>query len=74
LHARPGALMRVDLMQQGVFAPDGTQYAFSIDPFHKHRLLEGLDDIGCTLKHEAAIRAFEQSYRQRFDWLFDYER
>jgi 3-isopropylmalate/(R)-2-methylmalate dehydratase small subunit len=74
LHARPGATLCVDLPKQAVFAPDGAQYAFKIDPFHKRRLLEGLDDIGFTLEHEAAIGAFEQSYRQRFDWLFDYER
>jgi len=74
LHARPGATLRVDLPQQRVLAPDGAQYAFKIETFHKRRLLEGLDDIDVTLEHEAAISVFEQSYRQRFDWLFDYER
>jgi 3-isopropylmalate/(R)-2-methylmalate dehydratase small subunit len=74
LHARPGALMRVDLPEQTVVAPDGMVHAFKIDPFYKHRLLEGLDDIDFTLKHEAAISAFEQSYRQKFDWLFELER
>jgi 3-isopropylmalate/(R)-2-methylmalate dehydratase small subunit len=71
IHAHPGVLMRIDLPQQLVIAPDGTSHAFKIDPFHKHRLLEGLDDIGYTLKHEAAISAFEQSYRESFSWLFE---
>lgn len=70
LHANPGAMLTVDLPQQTVFGPDAAPYAFKIDPFHKRRLLEGLDDIGLTLKHELEIRDFERTYRQRFDWLF----
>ena len=72
LHERPGAHVRVDLPQQTVTAPDGAAYLFKIDPSRKHRLLEGLDDIGLTLKHDVEITTFEQAYRQRFDWLFDY--
>lgn len=70
LHARPGARMRVDLPAQAVTAPDGATYPFAIDAFHKQCLLEGLDDVGITLQHEAAIAAFESRYRQRFGWLF----
>ena len=70
LHARPGARMRVDLPAQAVTAPDGATYPFAIDPFHKQCLLEGLDDVGITLQHEAAIAAFESRYRHRFGWLF----
>jgi 3-isopropylmalate/(R)-2-methylmalate dehydratase small subunit len=73
LHAALGATMTVDLPQQLVIGPDGSRYDFTIDPFHKRRLLEGLDDIAYTLTFGPAISAFEQSYRQRFDWLFDYE-
>ena len=72
LHERPGASLRVDLPQQTVTAPDGAAHSFKIDPSRKHRLLEGLDDIGLTLKHEAAITAFEHAYRGKFDWLFEY--
>jgi 3-isopropylmalate/(R)-2-methylmalate dehydratase small subunit len=36
-------------------------YKFASDPYRKHVLLEGLDDIGLTLKHEADITAFEQA-------------
>ncbi|HKQ27951.1 MAG TPA: 3-isopropylmalate dehydratase small subunit, partial [Burkholderiales bacterium] len=71
LHARPGATMKVDLPSQTVTGPAGETYRFDIDAFRKKCLLEGLDDIGITLQHEAAIAAFENRYRQRHDWLFD---
>lgn len=71
LHAQPGATIRVDLPNQTVTAPDGTEYPFQIDASRKRSLLEGLDDIGLTLQHDAAIAAFEKSYRERFDWLFN---
>ena len=70
LHARPGATMKIDLPAQAVTAPDGRSYPFAIDGFRKKCLLEGLDDIGITLQHEAAIAAFESQYLKRFDWLF----
>ena len=71
LHARPGATMKIDLPAQTVTAPDGSVHRFAIDAFRKKCLLEGLDDIGITLQHEAAIAAFEKQYRQRYDWLFN---
>jgi len=71
LHAKPGATMRIDLPSQTVTGPDGKRYPFEIDAFRKKCLLEGLDDIGITLQHDAAIAAFERRYRQRYDWLFD---
>ena len=70
LRARPGATIRVDLPAQTVTGPDGAIYPFRIDAFRKKCLLEGLDDVGITLQHEAAIAAFETQYRKRFDWLF----
>ncbi len=70
LHDKPGATMKVDLPAQTVTGPDGRTYRFEIDAFRKKCLVEGLDDIGVTLQHEAAIAAFETKYRQRFDWLF----
>jgi len=74
LHARPGAVLRVDLPRQTVTAVDGVTYSFDIDAFRKRCLLEGLDDIGLTLQYDAAIRIFEQDYRRKFDWLFDSSR
>jgi 3-isopropylmalate/(R)-2-methylmalate dehydratase small subunit len=74
LHARPGATLRIDLPNQTVSGPDGATYPFRIDAFRKRCLMEGLDDIGLTLQHDAAITAFERSYRKRFDWLFDSQR
>jgi 3-isopropylmalate/(R)-2-methylmalate dehydratase small subunit len=70
LHARPGATMRVDLPAQTVTGPDGRTYSFQIDAFRKKCLLEGLDEVGLTLQYDAQIAAFEQRYRQKFDWLF----
>jgi 3-isopropylmalate/(R)-2-methylmalate dehydratase small subunit len=71
LHARPGATMKVDLPAQTVTAPDGAVHHFQIDAFRKKCLLEGLDDVGITLQHDAAMTAFENQYRKRFDWLFN---
>ncbi|NHB76505.1 3-isopropylmalate dehydratase small subunit [Rhodobacter calidifons] len=59
--ARKGANARitVDLESQTVTASDGRTFAFEVDPFKKHCLLNGLDDIGLTLEKAAAIDAFE---------------
>jgi 3-isopropylmalate/(R)-2-methylmalate dehydratase small subunit len=68
--AQKGANARfsVDLEAQTVTAPDGTTYAFEVDPFKKHCLLNGLDDIGLTLEKVDAIDAFEAQARTRFPW------
>lgn len=70
LHASPGARLRVDLPMQTVTAEDGKTISFEIDPARKRMLLEGLDDVGLTLREEALIATFEARYRKRFDWLF----
>lgn len=62
LEARPGATVAIDLPAQTVTAPDGTVHAFEIDPFAKHCLLEGVDEIAFTLGHEEEIAAFERRY------------
>jgi 3-isopropylmalate/(R)-2-methylmalate dehydratase small subunit len=56
-----GCRLDVDLRNQTI-SGDGLEYRFDIDPFHKQVLLEGLDDIGMTLKHEAEIAEFEKSH------------
>jgi 3-isopropylmalate/(R)-2-methylmalate dehydratase small subunit len=70
LAAVPGRQLRIDLPAQRVTGPDGSAYSFEVDVFRKRCLVEGLDDIGLTLQYEPTIAAFEQAYRQRFDWLF----
>jgi 3-isopropylmalate/(R)-2-methylmalate dehydratase small subunit len=69
LHGSPGATMTVDLDAQAVIAPDGATHRFDIDPFRKHALLTGQDDIALTLTHEAAIARFEQARRREAPWL-----
>ena len=68
--ARKGANARisVDLEAQTVTASDGTSFGFEVDPFKKHCLLNGLDDIGLTLAKEAAIESFEAKARAARPW------
>ena len=58
----------VDLAAQTVSAPSGASYRFEIDPGRKAKLLEGLDDIGMTLKRDADIAAFEERRRVGAPW------
>ena len=68
--ATEGYQLTIDLEAQVVTRPDGKQYPFEVDAFHKHCLLNGLDDIGLTLQDAEAISAFESGHRQRQPWLF----
>ncbi|MET0182973.1 MAG: 3-isopropylmalate dehydratase small subunit, partial [Caulobacterales bacterium] len=58
----------VDLAKQIVVSPSGAEYRFEIDPGRKHKLLEGLDDIGLTLKRDSDISAFEEKRRIGAPW------
>ena len=49
----------MDLPRQVVVRPNGEEFAFAVDPFRKHLLLNGLDDIGQTLQRAASIDAYE---------------
>jgi 3-isopropylmalate/(R)-2-methylmalate dehydratase small subunit len=69
LHDEPGAEIALDLEAQTVTAPDGKVYRFEMDPFDKHRLLNGLDDIELTLRHEPDITAFEDRHGRDYSWL-----
>jgi 3-isopropylmalate/(R)-2-methylmalate dehydratase small subunit len=64
--AKEGMQVTVDLARQTITLDDGYSASFEIDPFRKHSLLEGLDDIGLTLQHEPAIAGFES---HRPGWL-----
>jgi len=55
----PGVEVTVDLRSQTVTLPDGSRVEFPVDPFARHCLLEGVDELGYILKNEAAIAAFE---------------
>jgi len=67
----PEALwIAVDLSQQTLTPSTGEPLTFQVDPFRKHCLLAGLDDIGLTLQHLDAIRAYEDRRRTRAPWLF----
>ncbi len=63
------ATMTVNLEAQEITRPDGEKVAFEMDPFRKHCLLEGLDDIGLTLQKEHRISAFEEKHRTGQPWL-----
>jgi len=65
-----GYRLAVDLEAQTVTAPGGESFKFDIDPFAKHCLLNGLDEIGLSLEHAGKIKAFETQHRERQPWLF----
>ena len=62
--------MRVDLEAQTITRASGETVAFEIEPFRKHRLLEGLDDIGITMARAAEIDAFEARQKAAQPWLY----
>jgi len=67
----PGFRLSIDLDKQTVASTDGAKVMpFEIDPFRKYCLLNGLDDIGLTLRHADKIRAFEARRRAEQPWLF----
>jgi len=63
------ARLSVDLERQVVIRPSGEEIPFEVDAFRKHCLLNGLDDIGLTLKRDDAIGGFEQERRGTQPWL-----
>jgi 3-isopropylmalate/(R)-2-methylmalate dehydratase small subunit len=63
------ATVSVDLVAQEIRGPDGGVVAFDIDPFRKHCLLNGLDDIGLTMEKAASIDAFEKKRAADHAWL-----
>ena len=63
------ARLTIDLAKQTITRPDGSTVAFDIDPFRKHCLLNGLDDIGITLQKDGAIAAYEAKRRASEPWI-----
>jgi 3-isopropylmalate/(R)-2-methylmalate dehydratase small subunit len=67
----PGFKLRVDLENQTVSTADGSQVMrFEVDAFRKYCLVNGLDEIGLTLRHADKIRAFEAQRKTQFPWYF----
>ena len=64
------AIVTVDLEKQEITGPDGGKLHFDIDPFRKHCLLNGLDDIGLTLQQVTKIDNYETSQRSTQPWLW----
>ena len=67
----PGYTLTVDLASQTIRSSTGMSISFDIDETRKHRLLEGLDDIGITLQNADRIRAYEARQSQVSPWLFN---
>ena len=63
------ATVSIDLEKQEIRGPDGGVITFEIDPFRKHCLLNGLDNIGLTLEKSQAIKAFEDKAATARPWL-----
>ena len=62
------ATFTADLEAQTITRPNGETVSFEIDPFRKQCLVEGLDDIGLTMKKAGAIKAFEEKSRAARPW------
>ena len=63
------ATLTVDLAKQEIRGPDGGTITFDIDPFRKHCLMNGLDDIGLTLEKADSISAYEKKNAESHGWL-----
>jgi 3-isopropylmalate/(R)-2-methylmalate dehydratase small subunit len=63
------ARISVDLETQTVTSADGTVFSFEVDPFKKHCLMNGLDDIGLTFEKEKSIDTFEAAAAQSRPWV-----
>ena len=62
------SIIEVDLENQTIASSDGEVFSFEVDPFKKHCLLNGLDDIGLTMEKEDKITAYESKAAQMFPW------
>jgi 3-isopropylmalate/(R)-2-methylmalate dehydratase small subunit len=67
--AFPGYQLTIDLERQVVRKPDGVELPFEVQGFRKYCLLNGLDDIGLTLRHAEKIKAFEAERLTQKPWL-----
>jgi 3-isopropylmalate/(R)-2-methylmalate dehydratase small subunit len=63
------ATLTIDLAKQEIRGPDGGTIKFDIDPFRKHCLLNGLDDIGLTMEKKSKIESFEKTAADKRPWI-----
>ena len=70
ISANEGVKFDVNLETQTVTTPGGISVSFDIDGFRKNNLLNGLDDIGLTLKQMDKIDVYEEKHKQLFPWLW----
>ena len=68
--ATEGYKLKVDLPAQTVTTPGGQSFAFKVDEFRKYCLLNGLDDIGLTLRNVDKIKAYEERRKAEAPWMF----
>ena len=71
MYAQEGFELTIDLPSQKVITSDGRSFAFDVDDFRKHCLLNGLDDIGLTLQDADKIKHYEDKKRIDQPWLFN---
>ncbi len=64
------AVVTVDLEKQEITGPDGGTLSFEVDPWRKHCLLNGLDDIGLTMQKADRIDQFEAEQKKTQPWLY----
>ncbi len=69
--ASEGYQLTIELESQKIIKPCGEEIDFDVDPFRKHCLINGLDDIGLTLQDADDIRNYEEKRRASQPWLFD---
>ena len=65
-----GCKLDINLESQKITRVDGKEYSFEVDPFRRHCLLKGLDDIGISLEDTDLILSYEQQRRESKPWLF----
>jgi 3-isopropylmalate/(R)-2-methylmalate dehydratase small subunit len=68
--ATQGYKLTIDLAAQTVTTPGGKSFRFDIDPTRKENLLNGLDEIGLTLRHSDDIKAYEEKRKRSEPWIF----
>ena len=66
----PGVQWQIDLQAQCITLPDGALLAFEVDPMRRGALLDGLDDIGRTLRLRAGIDAWQARDRLARPWIW----